>query len=110
MEIQVSKMDRAAVLALTGRMDALAAPKFDAAMEAVITEGKRRIIIDLAHLEYISSAGLQSILAAAKRLEPLGGVIELAALQGAVYEVFAISGFTSIFTIYPSLADALGAS
>lgn len=110
MEIQIGKTDTATVLSLTGRMDAVAAPKFDAVMETVITEGGRRIVLDLKNLEYISSAGLQSILAAAKRLEPQGGVVDLASLQGAVHEVFEISGFTTIFNIYGSVDDALRVS
>ncbi|HOK07398.1 MAG TPA: STAS domain-containing protein [Syntrophales bacterium] len=107
MEIAVNKVPDGVVIALAGRMDAVTAPKFDRVMDDLIARGERRIVVDLKDLEYISSAGLQSILAAAKRLEPEGGRIDLAALQGPVFEVFDISGFTSIFHIFDSPAAAL---
>ncbi|HNY73454.1 MAG TPA: STAS domain-containing protein, partial [Syntrophales bacterium] len=106
MEIDVRKEGQAVIISLTGRMDAVSAPQFDRTAEDLLAHGDRRIIIDFVALEYISSAGLQSILALAKRLEPVDGDVILCNLGGPVKEVFDISGFSIIFPIFDSLADA----
>lgn len=109
MEIDVKKEGQAVIIALTGRMDAVSAPQFDKTVDDFIAQGKTRLLIDFKSLEYISSAGLQSILALAKRLELINGTVHLSDLNGAVREVFEISGFSSIFPIYDNL-DAAKAS
>jgi len=109
MEIDVKKEGQAVIIALTGRMDAVSAPQFDKTVDDFIDQGETQILIDFKSLEYISSAGLQSILAMAKRLEPINGAVILSDLNGAVKEVFEISGFSSIFPIYDNL-DAAKAS
>ncbi|MDI9571528.1 MAG: STAS domain-containing protein [Pseudomonadota bacterium] len=107
MEIDVRKEAQAVVMSLTGRMDAVAAPQFDRTAADLLAQGDRRIIIDFASLEYISSAGLQSILALAKQLEDSQGSVILSNLAGPVREVFDISGFSLIFPIYDRCEDAL---
>jgi stage II sporulation protein AA (anti-sigma F factor antagonist) len=109
MEIDVKKEGRAVIIALTGRMDAVSAPQFDKTVDDFIDQGETQILIDFKYLEYISSAGLQSILALAKKLELINGAVILSDLNGAVKEVFEISGFSSIFPIYDNL-DAAKAS
>ncbi|HOF05376.1 MAG TPA: STAS domain-containing protein [Syntrophales bacterium] len=106
MEIDVRKEGQTVVISLTGRMDAVSAPQFDMTAEELLAQGDRRLIINFETLEYISSAGLQSILALAKRLEPVDGSVVLCNLNGPVKEVFDISGFSFIFNIYDNLEDA----
>ncbi len=106
MEIDVRKEGQAVVISLTGRMDAVSAPQFDRTADDLFVQGDQQFIIDFETLEYISSAGLQSILALAKRLEPVNGSVVLCNLSGPVKEVFEISGFSYIFSIYDSLEDA----
>ena len=106
MQMTVTNTEKAAIISAAGRMDAVTAPQFDKRLETLIAEGATRIIIDFRDLEYISSAGLQSILALAKRLEPVDGDVILCNLGGPVKEVFDISGFSIIFPIFDSLADA----
>ncbi len=98
MDIEISRGD-VIKITLRGRMDAVSSPDFDRALDELMTQGQRQFLLDLANLEYISSAGLQSLLAAAKRLEQIEGVITLSNLNGAVLEVFQISGFDTLFPI-----------
>ena len=70
-------------------------------------QGEKRLIIDCSALEFISSAGLRSLLLAVKKMKAAGGVIGLAALQPNVKEVFDISGFSALFTIHSTTAEAL---
>lgn len=107
MEMIVRQEDQAVVVSVTGRMDAVTASQFDKRLETLMEEGAARIIVNFRDLEYISSAGLQTILATAKRLENINGEILLANLSDAVKEVFEISGFDTIFRIFDTEGAAL---
>lgn len=105
--INNGKEKNAVKVSVKGRMDAVSAPEFEQKMGDWIEEGEVNFIIDLVGLDYISSAGLRSILATAKNLKAKGGQIILTALQEAVKEVFEISGFSSIIPIHETVEAAL---
>jgi anti-anti-sigma factor len=60
-------------------------------------------------LDYISSAGLPILLGAAKQLRAKGGTLGMFGLSQSVREVFRISRFSSILSLCPLEAWALGA-
>jgi anti-sigma B factor antagonist len=68
-----------------------------------------RIVLDLADLEYVSSAGLRSVLGALKRAGATGGKLALAAPIPSVLEVFEISGFNTLLAVHPDRASAVAA-
>ncbi len=107
MEISSRKENNIAVIAVSGRIDAITAPDFEKYLDDLIGQGNKLLLINLSGLGYISSAGLRSILSSAKKLKALSGELVFAGLQGPVEEVFQISGFQSIFKIFPSEGDAL---
>jgi anti-anti-sigma factor len=90
-----------------GRMDAVTSPEFEAKCGACLDAGARKVIIDLSGLEYISSAGLRSVLVIAKRVKSTSGALALFGLKGVVDEVFTISGFRDLLPIAASLDEAL---
>ena len=97
------------VATLKGRMDAVTAPEFDAWFSARMQAGEKRLVLDMAGLDYISSAGLRSLLSAAKKLKAADGAVVLCGLSGTVAEVFAMSGFMAIFTVVATTAEAMSA-
>jgi anti-anti-sigma factor len=107
MEISEDRKADAVVLALSGKLDATTAKTFEKKLLSQIESGERRFVINLAQLDYISSAGLRVFLLAAKRLNSANGKILLSSLQDSVREVFEITGFSSVFSIYGSDDDAI---
>jgi len=107
MEIAAQKKKNALVVSAKGRIDAVTAPMFENSLFDFISKGENIFIINFAHLEYISSAGLRSILATAKKLKENKGEMLFAALKDPVREVFRISGFNSIFQIFATDEEAL---
>ena len=95
------------VVQLQGKVDATSAPSVEQALVGVIDQGEKKLVIDCAGLDFISSAGLRSLLLAVKKMKATGGAIALAALQPHVKEVFDISGFSALFVIHGSKADAI---
>lgn len=109
MEISTRKEKDITIVSVSGRIDAITAPEFESNLDGLITAGEKILLINLSGLGYISSAGLRSILSSAKKLKALSGEIIFTGLQGPVDEVFQISGFKSIFKIFPTELEAIAA-
>ena len=102
MEITELRDGDIVTIGLKGRLDGTTSRGVEERMLAIIDAGGRRLVVDLAQLDYISSVGLRIFMMAAKRLKPLDGRIVVCALQPTVAEVFEIAGFSTIFTIFDS--------
>ena len=80
---------------LTGRLDAAQAPAAQAFLDGV----ERGCVVDMAALEYISSAGLGVLLRTHKRLSGAGGGLELHNVNAHIGDIFSYSGFDRLFVI-----------
>jgi anti-anti-sigma factor len=107
MEITKGKEKNTVILSIKGRMDAVTTKEFDKTMSDMISMGENNFLINLSALEYISSAGLRSILAVAKKLKEKKGEVMFTGLQGSVEDVFKISGLHSLFKIFETEEQAL---
>ena len=107
MEIQKKKEKETVVVSVKGRLDAVSSPEFEKELAALMAEGESIFVLDFGGLDYISSAGLRSILAATKKLKEKKGKLLLASLKEVVKEVFDISGFSAIIPIHDTVEAAL---
>ncbi len=89
-----------------GRLDALAVPELETALHQVLDLGAVSVIVDLAEASYISSSGLKAIVSTWRALRTRGGTLVLAGLGPRLREIFEMVGFTQIFEIYDTLAEA----
>ena len=97
MKIDQYKNDTQMRLALTGRLDTLTSPELD---EIITNEldGVADLTLDLAGLDYISSAGLRVLLRAQKKMAAVG-TMKLIGVSPMIMEIFEITGFSEILTI-----------
>jgi anti-anti-sigma factor len=108
MQISTRTSNDIHIVAVTGSLDSGTSPEAQKSLDGVVGSAKK-VVLDFSALDYISSAGLRVLLGAAKQLRAKGGALGMFGLNQSVREVFEISGFASILSIYPSEADALGA-
>jgi anti-anti-sigma factor len=94
-------------LTVSGRIDADTTAQFQDALNGFIDQGDRKIILDIAGVDYVSSVGLRALLAGAKRITPLGGKLVLCAPHARVLKLFELAGFMSILTITATRDEAL---
>ena len=106
MEIRSNELQDIQIISLQGSMDALTAGEVEKYFEHEVDRPGGKVILDLAEVEFMSSAGLRAIMAISKNLRQSGGEIRLAAAQPGVEKMLRISGFTTILKSYPSLAAA----
>lgn len=108
MEIkEVGREKNTRIISLEGKMDAISAPEFEDKMGEWIEQGGASFIINLGEVNYMSSAGLRSILIVAKRLKEQDGKLIFVDLREEVQKIFRISGFSSMIPTYGSLEEAL---
>ena len=108
MEIIETKEKEISIFKLNGRLDSNTSPNLEKQLAGAMEDGARKMVIDFADLDYISSAGLRIILKTTKDLRRTEGNIVLCSMQDYVKEVFEIAGFDSFLPIVPTLDDALG--
>ena len=97
MKILKEQTEITLILTLEGRLDTTTSPELEALLVNELGD-TTELILDLDHLEYISSAGLRVLLTAQKMMNTRGTMIVRNVCE-AVREVFEITGFTDILTI-----------
>ncbi len=107
--INVSQQDDIAILKTDGFMSMTEVFSFENTLTSLIESGQTKIILDFSALNYISSAGLGAIMGAIKNVQRRQGDIKIAGMMPAVFEIFDTFGFTQIFKIYSSVAEATAA-
>ena len=89
-----------------GRLDTHTYGELDDRLTLVLASGVQSLLLDLAHLEYVSSAGVRSIFRARKLLSERGGKVVLANAQPQVQKVFDIVKAVPLSEIFRSVEDA----
>ncbi len=92
------------VTANISRIDAACAIQFKDKMRELTRNPPKRVVLDLADVDYVDSSGLGAIVAAMKQLG-LNTKLELAALTPTVEKVFRLTRMDSVFVIHEK-ADA----
>jgi len=108
MEIAEERIGDVLVLRPAGRLDGNSAGSFERALLAQIDSRPARLVLDLAELEYVSSAGLRAILLAVKRGKSVNCPLLACCLPEHIREVFDLSGFGNVLPIHASREEALG--
>ena len=109
MDLQTKVENNAIIVAISGRLDAVTAPEYEKKIREMIDSGNSDFVVDFEKLDYISSAGLRALLLMAKLLKVKDGNVCFANVNGNVRSVFEMSGFTALFNIENSVAEALAA-
>ncbi len=107
--IQVREVDGVAVVRPEGFINAHTVRMFEDALEKLVAGGRFTILLDCRELNYISSAGLGAIMGLIENVRENGGDILLCSLQENVYAIFDTLGFTQLYRVFTSEAEALQA-
>ena len=83
--------------ALDGRLDTITSPDLEGQINSVVSDASK-LILDLAELEYISSAGLRVLLGAVQEMEDKGEMVVRHPTKS-VMDVFVLTGFSNLFNI-----------
>ncbi len=74
--------------------------------EELIRAGERRVVLDLAPLDLIDSAGVGAIVACFSFLKKAGGTLRVAGARGMVATVLRLTQIHRAIEFFPAVADA----
>jgi len=90
-----------------GELDAFNASEFRVAMEQVTSSS--RLVIDLAGVPFVDSAGLGAVIAVIRRVQELGSEIALACPRPALAQLLDHTGVSRIVLVTATVDEAIAA-
>jgi anti-anti-sigma factor len=108
-EIATRQFKHCDLISVTGRVDSSTAPQLAKIINAIMNEGRYKIVFDLDKVDFLSSAGFRVLISAQKNCKRYNrGEIALARIPANIYSAFDLAGFTRLFKIFPDLLSAVG--
>ncbi len=101
----VTEHDGSPLIRITGRVDSMTSPEIETAIKDLAMAGRRTILCDCSAVTHVSSAGLRVFLSAQQSLSRAGGEMILIAVPDTILRVFAMSGFTRLFRMFPTVEE-----
>ncbi len=107
LDMDVERLGSAAVVRVRGSAGMEEADRFRRQLEELAEQPIAIIALDLAGLEFISSAGLGALISAHKKASPHDGRIRLVNPQPLILRVLEMTRLTSVFEVFGTLEEAL---
>ncbi len=73
----------------------------------ILTEGHRKILLDMAHVIWVDSMGIGELASALVSVTNADGQIKLLKVRGNIKELLSITGLHTVFAIYDDELEAL---
>jgi anti-sigma B factor antagonist len=99
--------DRTRILSATGEVHVSTAPELAEQLNAALSAGRTRIVLDFSGVEFIDSTGLSVLLNALRRLGRVDGALSLVCTNPTVLRLFEITRLDATFDIVATLDEAL---
>ena len=123
--VTTSEAGEVHIVHVAGEIDVTSAAVLRDALEALIADGHRRLVLDLSDYQdqlgdyvdfdlsdvtFLDSTGLGIVVGRLKRLARHGGTMTVAASHERVLRVFTITGLDQLLAIHPDLEGAVRAA
>lgn len=109
MDVTTQQFKHCDLLTITGRVDSATAPRLAEALDTIVNDGRFKIVIDMAGLEYMSSAGFRALIAAQRNCKRYNrGEVVFANVPANIHAALELAGFTSLFQIHADVTSAVG--
>ncbi|MCX6258157.1 MAG: STAS domain-containing protein [Bacteroidia bacterium] len=107
MKIVPEKTAEALVIHAEGRLDAISVGEFENEVNTLLLQSEQNVLIDFEKIDYISSAGMRFVLLLARELNSKNKILVLCNPNETIMEVFSLSGFDTIISIYPTISEGI---
>lgn len=108
MQIQIKTLGNVTVISLDGEVNSRTASRIEEELLPLVVPGCK-LLMDMAKVQYMSSAGLRMLLLLHREVENQNGQVVLVGLQEMIRDTMAITGFLDFFEDYEGIADGLEA-
>jgi anti-sigma B factor antagonist len=107
MEIRQSEKEGIVILEPKGRLTAGEASELRDRVRSLMESGKQNFILDLAHVDYIDSTGLGTMVICFTSVQKAGGKLKLLRLSRRNIELLVLTKLTTVFEIFNDEQDAV---
>jgi anti-sigma B factor antagonist len=102
MEVKITEKDNVMIAALAGRLDTAVSQEVATALQPLIDNADKTLVLDCKDLAYISSSGLRIFLTVRKAAAAKGGKVIVRDITPEIRQVFMMTGFLNLFEIQES--------
>ena len=106
--LEATEQDGWTVVSVAGEVDVATAPALRTRLIDLVADGCRRLVVDLAWVDFIDSTGLGVLIGTLKRIRSHDGEMVLVMDDPRVSRIFDITGLHQVFTIVSSLNEVQG--
>jgi anti-sigma B factor antagonist len=107
LRIDVREQDGWSVVDVAGEIDVATAPRLREQVISLIGDGRYRIVVDMAGVDFIDSTGLGVLISGLKRTRTHDGDFVLVCTEPRILKVFEITGLTAVFSVHDTVEDAV---
>ena len=109
MDVQVEQevVGARTVVHVAGEIDVASADRLRERLARTVAEGGTDLVVDLTGVTFMDSTGLGLLVGTLKRVRTAGGRMALVLDAEPLLKVFRITGLHQVFTIHPTLDEAL---
>lgn len=109
MEIESAEYKHCNLVKPKGRIDSATAPELAKVLDEITNSGQYKIILDLAGVDFMSSAGLRVLISTQKTCKRYNrGEVVLASVPKRIHDALDLAGFVPLFKFFDNPLDAVG--
>lgn len=101
------KEDGVTILHVEGNLDTDGTQALEDKVVSLLEGGETCLLFDFSDLDYINSSGLRVLVLAYQRLKKTAGKVAICGVKDYIQEVFEVSGYDKIFSMFSSRTEAL---
>ena len=95
------------IMEVSGYLDSNTAPQIEEDVMLCIQSGSREMVLDCTRLNYITGAGMRSILVMARAMKAVEGRFAVCGLQPQVKAMLQACGYDRVIPLYESREEAI---
>jgi anti-sigma B factor antagonist len=107
LEIEEHQVEGVTVLALKGRITVGEVTPVREKITQLLAEGRNKIVLDLANVDYIDSTGLGNLVISYTQVKKTDGALKLVNLNKRNVELLALTRLHTIFEVFAQETDAV---
>ena len=107
MQIEVNEIDDITIMVIDGMLTIGSEQAFAKALKEQISEGRRKVILDMTRVKYIDSLGIGQIAGGYTSLNESGGSLVLARTNDKVRELLRLTGLQNHIKVFTTVDEAI---
>jgi len=106
LSIETDITQNVAAMKVKGKVDSDTVADLDNAFSKLLADGKNKIVLNMEGLDFMSSAGLRSLVKALKGTQGAGGDLHLASVPKSIEGLLLTVGMMQMFKMFPTHEEA----